>query len=86
MFLDRFSPLQFAVLMQLCDDMNDVDVKFDYPFIPGIAFRAICNQHIACFTLIVYRKGDIVKQPTKSRDVLPKNVPGVGWGGVGWVT
>ena len=23
-----------------------------------------------------------MKQPMKSRDVLPKNVPGVGWGGV----
>ena len=32
----------------------------------------------------------MVKQPMKSRDVLLKNVPGVGWGvscrgGVGWV-
>ena len=44
--------------------------------------------------IIVYQKGDLVKQPMKSRDVLPKNVPGVGWGvscrggvghtGVGW--
>ena len=39
--------------------------------------------------LIVYRKGDIVMEPMNSRDVLPKNVPGVGWGrvghvGVGW--
>ena len=24
-----------------------------------------------------------MKQPMKSRDVLPKNVPEVGWGGVG---
>ena len=32
----------------------------------------------------VYRKGDIVMEPMNSRDVLPKNVPGVGWGGVGW--
>ena len=23
-----------------------------------------------------------MKQPMKSRDVLPKNVPGMGWGGV----
>ena len=23
-------------------------------------------------------------EPMISRDVLPKNVPGVGWGGVGW--
>ena len=40
--------------------------------------------------LIVYRKGDIVMDPMNSRDVLPKNVQGVGWGGscrvgVGWV-
>ena len=35
-------------------------------------------------TLVVYRKGDIVVEPMNSRDVLPKNVPGVGWGGVGW--
>ena len=40
--------------------------------------------------LIVYRKGDIVKQPMKKGSFVPKNVPGVGWGrvgheGVGWV-
>ena len=35
--------------------------------------------------LIVYRKGDIVKQPMKKDSFVPKNVPGVGWGGVGWV-
>ena len=47
---------------------------------------------------IVYRKGDIVKQPMKKGSFVPKNVPGVGWvghegvgwgvscrGGVGWV-
>ena len=33
--------------------------------------------------LIVYRKGDIVKQPMKKGSFVPKNVPGVGWGGVG---
>ena len=26
-----------------------------------------------------------MKQPMKSRDVLPKHFPGVGWGGVGHV-
>ena len=44
-------------------------------------------------SFIVYRKGDIVMDPMNSKDVLPKNVPGVGlvmWGGscrggVGWV-
>ena len=40
--------------------------------------------------VIVYRKGDIVKQPMKKGSFVPKNVPGVGWGrvghtGVGWV-
>ena len=37
--------------------------------------------------LIVYQKGDIVKQPMKKGSFVPKNVPGVGWGvgGVGWV-
>ena len=35
--------------------------------------------------LIVYREGDIVKQPMKKGSFVPKNVPGVGWGGVGWV-
>ena len=40
---------------------------------------------------IVYREGDIVKQPMKKGSFVPKNVPGVGvgWGwvgheGVGW--
>ena len=33
--------------------------------------------------IIVYRKVDIVMEPMNSRDVLPKNVPGVGWGGGG---
>ena len=35
------------------------------------------------FKFIVYRKGDIVKQPMKKGSFVPKNVPGVGWGGVG---
>ena len=41
--------------------------------------------HLTVECLIVYRKGDIVTEPMNSRDVLPKNVPGVGWGGVGGV-
>ena len=46
------------------------------------------NHTLKCVKLrlgsfyIVYQKGDLVKQPMKSRGVLPKNVPGVGWGGV----
>ena len=43
--------------------------------------------------MFVYREGDIVKQPMKKGSFVPKNVPGVGWGGwvmkgwggVGWV-
>ena len=31
--------------------------------------------------IIVYRKGDMVIDPMNSRDVLPKNVLYVGWGG-----
>ena len=34
-------------------------------------------------TIFVYREGDIVKQPMKKGSFVPKNVPGVGWGGVG---
>ena len=40
--------------------------------------------------MIVYREGDIVKQPMKKGSFVPKNVPGVGWvggsyrAGVGW--
>ena len=53
------------------------------------------DRHVT-YHMIVYRKGDIVMEPMNSRDVLPKNVPGVGWGwggvdgggvghvGVGW--
>ena len=33
---------------------------------------------------VVYREGDIVKQPMKKGSFVPKNVPGVGWSGVGW--
>ena len=32
---------------------------------------------------IVYQKGDIVKQPMKKGSFVPKNVRGVGWGGIG---
>ena len=34
--------------------------------------------------LFVYRKGDLVKDPMKSRDVVSKNVPGVGYVMQGW--
>ena len=41
------------------------------------------RNHLKYFRVIVYRKGDIVMEPLNSRDVLPKNVPEVGWGGGG---
>ena len=44
---------------------------------PGIR-QWIPHERFSIY-LIVYRKGDIVKGPMKSRDVVPKNVPGVGW-------
>ena len=54
-------------------------------------FSTIADLLFGSF-IIVYQKGDIVMEPMISRDVLPKNVPGVGWGGscrggvggVGW--
>ena len=33
--------------------------------------------------VIVYQKGDLVKQPMKKGSFVPKTIPGVGWGGVG---
>ena len=42
------------------------------------------NFSATIVSLIVYQKGDIVKDPMKSIPFLPKIVPGVGWGGVGW--
>ena len=33
--------------------------------------------------LLSTERGDIVKQPMKKGSFVPKNVPGVGWGGVG---
>ena len=43
----------------------------------------VCDGNADFRISIVYRKGDIVMEPMNSRDVLPKNVPGVGWGGGG---
>ena len=41
----------------------------------------MAHEHV----IFVYREGDIVKQPMKKGSFVPKNVPGVGWGGVGHV-
>ena len=54
--------------------------KEEYCKFTQITAEAAPSQIIVTF---VYQTGDLVKQPMKSRDVLPKNVPGVGW--VGWV-
>ena len=40
-------------------------------------------KKIITLGIFVYREGDIVKQPMKKGSSVPKNVPGVGWGG--WV-
>ena len=62
--------------------------------LPVQLLRYIFTTNVHVNTLIVYRKGDIVKQPMKKGSFVPKNVPGVGWGvgwgvvghvGVGWV-
>ena len=44
-------------------------------------FHFVDNMFLEIF---VYQKGDIVKDPMKSIPFLPKIVPGVGWGRVGW--
>ena len=56
-------------------------------FLPTLtnATEGVCFPNV----LVVYQKGDIVKDPMKSIPFLPKIVPGVGWGrvgrgGVGW--
>ena len=76
-----------------------------FTFLPFLCPKLFCQVRphgvvyfqsaILSALLIVYQKEDLVKQPMKSRDVLPKNVPGVGWviqgwggvchAGVGWV-
>ena len=43
------------------------------------------GEFLPSYFAFVYREGDIVKQPMKKGSFVPKNVPGVGWGGVGWV-
>ena len=40
---------------------------------------------LTSFIVVVYQEGDIVKQPMKKGSFVPKNVPGVGWGGWGGV-
>ena len=44
--------------------------------------RYIKILQLQLYILIVYREGDIVKEPMKKGSFVPKNVPGVGWGGV----
>ena len=52
----------------------------------GVVSNFVVLQTLRCLRprLFVYREGDIVKQPMKKGSFVPKNVPGVGWGGVGW--
>ena len=51
-----------------------------------ITATSIISSNV-CNSIFVYQKGDLVKDPMKSRDVVPINVPGMGSGGslgVGW--
>ena len=51
-----------------------------------IVFLEVLQQGSASAAAIfVYQKGDIVKQLMKKDSFVPKNVPGVGWCGVGHV-
>ena len=50
-----------------------------------LLFGGVVHRWKHPFNIIVYREGDIVKQPMKKGSFVPKNVPGVGWGGVGHV-
>ena len=57
-----------------------VGIKARYTVCNGIEPN---NLEIPC---CVYRMGDLLKYPLKSRDIVPKNVLGwAGVGGVGWV-
>ena len=59
-----------------------VEVKDPNLTFQGKHVRNVCDRQLNYNTipkLVVYQKGDLVKQPMKSRDVLLKNVPGVGW-------
>ena len=47
---------------------------------PTPYFTVLHSTHCLSMYIVVYRKGDIVMEPMNSRDVLPKNVPGVGEG------
>ena len=75
-----FSEIAFAITIVVCEPAlsplseTSTDLVFSY-----------ATYSIQLCWIFVYRKGDIVMEPMNSRDVLPKNVPGVGWGGVGWV-
>ena len=51
---------------------------------PNVGYRSRYYRLIYSLNqpiIIVYQKGDIVKQPLKKGSFVPKNVPGVGWGG-----
>ena len=52
------------------------------PVVSSAAMLPRASPVTSLFTF-VYRKGDIVKKPMKKGSFVPKNAPGVGWGGVG---
>ena len=70
---------------------SDIDNKtFSFDEIPPYCLTVLLKTVVLFRSqnanqVIVYRKGDIVKQPMKKGSFVPKNVPGVGWGGVSHV-
>ena len=68
----------YVALHTIVVNLMCVIILFSRNFLPNL-------PNFAKSSLFVYREGDIVKQPMKKGSFVPKNVPGVGWGGVGWV-
>ena len=71
--------------LQSCKMTGHGGAYFDYNNVCAYTRRWILSSlyHDSTELLVVYQKGDIVKDPMKSIPFLPKIVPGVGWGGVG---
>ena len=67
----------------VCARFSNIKVHPEHLHSQDRLIRAL-NLIIRTVLLIVYQKGDIVKDPMKSIPFLPKIVPGVGWRGVGW--
>ena len=56
--------------------------KFNYNHTPNYLELLREQPQTKTWVFFVYQKEDLVKGPMKSRDVVPKNVLWMGWGGV----